>query len=138
MGLGWGMTAVAEEVCSTMAKPRAYRDDLQCPRCGSNWLPKYGHARGKQTYRCGHCGYHFTPEAKHPHHHPKTRSLAQAMYTEGLGISAIGRVLKVPLETVFSWVKKSRLGGGGMAPYGGLARRSRGRPAPASGPAHLL
>ena len=33
-----------------MAAARSYRDDLQCPHCGSNWLPKDGRSRGK-TYR---------------------------------------------------------------------------------------
>ncbi len=32
-----------------MVRQRAYREDMQCPRCGSNWLPKYGRSRGKQT-----------------------------------------------------------------------------------------
>ena len=104
-----------------MAKPRIYREDMQCPRCGSNWLPKYGHARGKQTYRCGQCSYHFTAEAKHPHHDPETRRLAEAMYGEGLGISAISRVLRVKLETAYSWIKKSLLGRGFVASDGGVA-----------------
>ena len=119
-----------------MAKPRIYRDDMQCPRCGSNWLPKYGHARGKQTYRCGQCGYHFTPGAKHPHHAPETKRLAEAMYAEGLGISAIGRVLRVKLETAFSWVKKSLLGWGFVAEVGGVARAASAGPGTGSG--HLF
>ena len=41
---------------------KAYRDDMQCPRCGSNWLPKAGLSRGKQTYRCGECLHRFTPD----------------------------------------------------------------------------
>ena len=40
-----------------MAAARSYRDDLQCPHCGSNWLPKDGRSRGKQTYRCRLCHY---------------------------------------------------------------------------------
>lgn len=50
-----------------MATHRVYRDDMQCPRCGSNWLPKYGRSRGKQTYRCQQCLYHFITETDHPH-----------------------------------------------------------------------
>ena len=45
-----------------MAAARSYRDDIQCPHCGSNRLPKDGHSRGKQTYRCGLCYYRFTPD----------------------------------------------------------------------------
>ena len=29
---------------------RYYRDDMQCPRCGSNRLTTAGLSRGKQTY----------------------------------------------------------------------------------------
>ena len=42
-----------------MAATRSYRDDLQRPHCGSNWLPKDGRSRGKQTYRCRLCHYRF-------------------------------------------------------------------------------
>ena len=91
-----------------MAKRRAYRDDMQCPRCGSNWLPKYGRSRGKQTYRCGQCLYHFILNTKRPHASDKVKNLALELYIEGLGLSAISRVLRVKLETVYGWVKKVR------------------------------
>ena len=81
-----------------MAKPRVYRDDMQRPRCGSNWLPKYGRSRGEQTYRCGKCGCHFTAAAKHPHH-PETRQLAGAIRhrrAEGLGVSALRLYVRLP------------------------------------------
>ena len=45
-----------------MARARVYRYDLRCPHCGSNWTPKDGHSRGKQTYRCRDCQHRFTPE----------------------------------------------------------------------------
>ena len=53
-----------------MARQRVYRKDQQCPRCGSNWLPKYGKSLGKQTYRCGQCLYHFTEGTQRPHPAP--------------------------------------------------------------------
>ena len=93
-----------------MARARIYRKDQQCPRCGSNWLPKYGRSRGKQTYRCGQCLYHFTPGAEHPHQPEGVRKLAVDMYTEGSNLEAIGRVLGVKPGTVYSWVKKSPVG----------------------------
>jgi len=43
-----------------MAAARSYHDDLQCPHCCSNWLPKDGHSRGKQTCRCRLYHYRFT------------------------------------------------------------------------------
>jgi transposase-like protein len=45
-----------------MARSRTYRHDLPGPHCGSNWTPKDGHSRGKQTYRCGDCHHRFAPE----------------------------------------------------------------------------
>ena len=90
-----------------MARPRVYRDGMQCPRCGSNWLPKYGRPRGKQTYRCQQCLYHFIPETKHPHQPERVKDMAVAMYAEGNSIEAISRILEIKAGTVYSWVKKS-------------------------------
>ena len=95
-----------------MARQRAYRDDMQCPRCGSNWLPRYGRSHGKQTYRCGQCQYHFTSDTQRPHAPEKVKSLALELYLEGLGLSAISRVLSTKLETVYGWVKNVRVGAG--------------------------
>ena len=91
---------------------RAYRDDLRCPHCGSNWMPKHGTSRGKQTYRCGHCKYRYTPEGNRHYYSEQVKSQAVSMYLEGSSISAIGRVLKVQLGTVYSWIQKKppRLG----------------------------
>ena len=93
-----------------MARPRAYRHDFRCPHCGSNWTPKDGHSRGKQTYRCRECHYRFTPEGNRHYYSEAVKSQALEMYQEGAGITAIGRVLEVQTATVFSWIKKSPVG----------------------------
>ena len=90
-----------------MARQRVYRHDLRCPHCGSNWLPKYGFSQGKQTYRCGDCSYHFTPGGNRVFRSEAVKAQAIAMYCEGSSLRAIGRVLEVPLLTVYGWVKKS-------------------------------
>lgn len=95
-----------------MARSRTYRHDLRCPHCGSNWTPKDGHSRGKQTYRGGDCHYRFTPEGNRHYYPQSVKDQALEMYGEGSSIAAIGRVLGVLPETVFSWVKKSPLGQG--------------------------
>ena len=106
-----------------MARPRAYRHDFRCPHCGSNWTPKDGRSRGKQTYRCRECHYRFTPEGNRHYYSAAVKSQALDMYQEGTGITAIGRVLEVQTATVFSWVKKSPPGlagdGGGDPASGG-------------------
>ena len=33
-----------------MARERAYRHDVRCRHCGSNWMPKDGHTRGWQVF----------------------------------------------------------------------------------------
>ena len=93
-----------------MARPRTYRHDLRCPHCGSNWIPKDGHSRGKQTYRCRDCHYRFTPEGNRHYYPERVKKQAVEMYGEGSSLAAIGRVLGVLPETVYSWVKKSPLG----------------------------
>ena len=90
-----------------MARARVYRHDLRCPHCGSNWTPKDGHSRGKQTYRCRDCQHRFTPEGNRHYFPEAVKRQALDMYAEGTGITATGRVLGVQPATVFSWVKKS-------------------------------
>ena len=60
-----------------MARPRTYNHDIRCPHCGSNWTPKDGHSRGKQTYRCGDCRYRFTPDGNR-HYYPEA-TIRQAL-----------------------------------------------------------
>ena len=88
---------------------RAYRHALRCPHCGSNWMPKYGTSRGKQTYRCGDCKHRYTPEGNRHYYPDAVKDQAVAMYLEGSSISALGRVLQGRLETVYSWIKKKPL-----------------------------
>ena len=86
---------------------RAYRDDMQCPHCGSNRLPKAGLSRGKQTYRYCECLHRLTPEGNRSYYPESIKRQAIAMRTEGMGYSAISRVLGVKLETIYSWVKSA-------------------------------
>ena len=97
-----------------MAAARSYRDDLQCPHCGSNRLPKDGRSRGKRTCRCRLCHYRFTPDGNRHHYSEQVKEQAIAMYGEGMAIAAISRVLEVKLGTVYEWVKKSPVGAGDL------------------------
>ncbi len=113
-----------------MAHARTYRHDLRCPHCSSNWTPKDGHSRGKQTYRCRDCHHRFTP-AGNRHYYPQTvKDQALDMYGEGSSLAAIGRVMGILPETVYSWVKKSPPGQGvdasGGAPPEAAAETSQG------------
>ena len=55
---------------------RAYRHALRCPHCGSNWMPKYGTSRGKQTYRCGDGKHRYTPEGNRHYYSEAVKSQA--------------------------------------------------------------
>ena len=85
---------------------RAYRDDLSCPHCGSNWLPKYGTSRGRQSYLCRNCHYKFTPGGNRSYYPESTKRQAAKTYCEGMNLSAIARALDVKKMTVYGWVKK--------------------------------
>ena len=106
---------------------RAYRHDLRCPHCGSNWMPKYGTSRGKQTYRCGDCKHRYTPEGNRHYYSEAVKSQAVSMYPVGSSLSAIGRVLQGRLETDYSWIKKSRSSPGHLKSWFGNGKRRRGR-----------
>ena len=90
-----------------MAQPGVYRDGMQCPRRGSNRLPNHGRSRGKQTWRCRQCFYHFIPETQRSHQPEQVKSLAVAMCAGGNSIEAIARMPEVKTGTVCSWVKKA-------------------------------
>lgn len=40
-------------------RPRELREELRCPNCCSNWLPKRGLREGAQLYCCQVCGHRF-------------------------------------------------------------------------------
>ena len=95
-----------------MARARTYRHDLRCPHCGSNWTPKDGHSRGQQTYHCRDCHHRFSPTGNRHYYPQMVKDQALDMYGEGSSLAAIGRIMGILPETVYSWVKKSRPGQG--------------------------
>ena len=66
-------------------------------------------SRGRQTYRCGQCGYHFVRGSKKPYQPERVRKLAVGMYNEGSSAKDIGRLVGVHTRTVYAWVEKSRV-----------------------------
>ena len=89
-----------------MPHPRAYRQDIRCPECGSNWMPKAGTDKGRQVYRCGECQRYYTSEAAYHRPSSAVRERALAMYREGNSLRAVGRALGVSGQAVSKWVKK--------------------------------
>ena len=103
-----------------MARPRVYRHQVRCLECGSNWMPKDEHSKGRQVYHCGDCGRCYIPEAAYHRPGAADNERAMAMYREGSSLCAIGRVFGVSAQAVTLRLKKGRAprcpGCGGGAP----------------------
>ncbi len=54
----------------------------------------------------------MTPSVNRQFYSEEVKERSLSMYGEGSSISAIARVLDVKPGTVYSWIKKSPLGGG--------------------------
>ena len=79
---------------------------MHCLKCQSTEYCRNGITRGKQRYRCKSCGYNFTN--RHGRGHPPDKRLAALkLYKEGLGFSAIGRLLGVSDVAVLRWVRSA-------------------------------
>ena len=79
---------------------------MDCPRCKSCNYCKAGKVGSKQRYKCKNCGYLYTVLRRSNMKSEDVKKLALQMYLEGLGLRAIGRILKISYGTVYQWVKK--------------------------------
>ena len=89
-----------------MARARAYRHDIRCRHCGSDWMPKDGHTRGRQVYKCGDCKRKYTADAAQPRFPEQVKLQAVQMCIEGASISAAARVVGASAASVSGWLKK--------------------------------
>ena len=105
-----------------MARERSYRHDIRCRHCGSNWMPKDGHTRGRQVYKCGDCNRKYTADAARPRFPEQTKRQAVQMCVDGASISAAARVVGASVASVSGWIKK-----GAVACELMSARRANGR-----------
>ena len=89
-----------------MARPRVYRHDVRCPDCGSHWMPKDGHSKGRQRYQCGECRRSYLPEGAYHRPGPAVKEQGMRMYLEGSSLSAVGRLTGYSVPAALGWVKK--------------------------------
>ncbi len=93
-------------------KPKVFADDaVQCP-CGSIRVIRFGHANGKQTFRCQDCGKRFREGLiKKAHYSPETITLTLDLYFSGLSLRKITRTLNDHFDmnlgksTVYRWIE---------------------------------
>ena len=75
-----------------------------CPKCQSIEVVKNGKVQGKQRYKCKSCSLQFTRLT--PRGQPaQEKAMAVTLYTLGLSIRAIARLIGVSPTAVLKWIK---------------------------------
>ena len=75
-----------------------------CPKCQSIEVVKNGKVQGKQRYKCKSCSLQFTRLT--PRGRPaQEKAMAVTLYTLGLSIRAIARLIGVSQTGVLKWIK---------------------------------
>ena len=75
-----------------------------CPKCQSMEVVKNGKVQGKQRYKCKSCSLQFTRLT--PRGRPaQEKAMAVTLYTLGLSIRAIARLIGVSPTAVLKWIK---------------------------------
>ena len=75
---------------------------MQCPHCAHPDYILFGKNRGAQRYRCQACRRTFQTLCRGKG--PTLKEQAQKLYLEGLGLRAIGRILRVHHKTLSRWL----------------------------------
>ena len=75
-----------------------------CPKCQSIEVVKNGKVQGKQRYKCKSCSLQFTRLT--PRGRPaQEKAMAVTLYTLGLSIRAVARLIGVSPTAVLKWIK---------------------------------
>ena len=61
----------------------------------------------KKRYKCKSCGHNYTTGDKRTFHAEDKKRLVVRMYLNNCGIRRIAHIIKTPLSTVLSWIKKA-------------------------------
>lgn len=78
---------------------------MQCPKCDHPIGVKNGWVKGAQRYKCKECGCQYTREI--PRGRPlRDKLLAVTLYTHGLSLNAIGKLLGVSTPGILDWVRR--------------------------------
>lgn len=94
-------------------KPKVFSEDtIQCAKCGSIRVVKYGSDAGKQVFKCRDCGRKFResllPKARYS---PETITLTLDLYFSGLSLRKITRTLNDHFDmslgksSVYRWIE---------------------------------
>ncbi|HRP89337.1 MAG TPA: hypothetical protein PKX92_04815 [Edaphocola sp.] len=78
---------------------------MNCPKCHSSNFRKDGTINGVQRYLCKQCLYRYSEEKKTLNQSISIKKLALEMYTVGIGLRLIAKVLKIKNNTLKQWIK---------------------------------
>ena len=80
---------------------------VNCPSCGSDKTVKDGSFRGVRKRLCKECGRRYSGRTKGAS--AETKRFAVHLYIEGMGLSAIGRVLNRSPACILYWIREAAL-----------------------------
>jgi transposase-like protein/predicted nucleic acid-binding Zn finger protein len=95
-------------------KPKVFADDaIQCAKCGSIRIIRFGMKRGRQAFKCNDCGHRFTERnlLKGSRYSPEVVSLTLDLYFSGTSLRKTARILnnhfgtKMGKSSVARWVE---------------------------------
>jgi transposase-like protein len=93
-------------------KPKVFAEDATQCSCGSIRVVRFGHANGKQIFKCRDCGRKFREGlVKKAHYSAETITLTLDLYFSGLSTRKIARTLsdhfqlELDRSTVYRWIE---------------------------------
>lgn len=95
-------------------KPRVFADDaIQCAKCGSIKVIRYGRSAGKQVFKCNDCQTKFREGLiKKAKYSPEMVSLTLDLYFSGMSLRKIARTvndqfdLTLGAASVYRWIQR--------------------------------
>lgn len=94
-------------------KPKVFAEDATQCRCGSIRVVRFGHANGKQVFKCRDCGRKFREGLiKKAQYSPETITLTLDLYFSGLSTRKIARMvndhfgIEVDQSTIYRWIAR--------------------------------
>jgi len=95
-------------------KPKVFSEDaVQCPKCGSIRVVRFGNYNGKQLFKCKDCKTKFREGLiKKARYTPETIALTLDLYFSGLSLRKITRTLNDHFDltmgatTVYDWIQR--------------------------------
>lgn len=105
---------IASQVYFEEKKPKVFSEDsVQCTKCGSIRVVKYGFDNNKQTYKCKDCLRKFVPSLiPRAKFSPEMISLTLDLYFSGTSLRKIARIISdhtgqhLGATTVYDWIQR--------------------------------